>query len=61
MKVSSITDVSFSVKNIKKMNETSEVVRESVTKLFDEGYVVIPDAYIDLAHRVTKPMTQFKN
>ena len=43
------------------MNETSEVVRESVTKLFDEGNVVIPDAYIDLAHRVTKPMTQFKN
>ena len=43
------------VKNIKKSdNETSEVVLESIRKLFDEANVVIPDACIDRAHRVSK-------
>ena len=35
------------VKNIKKSeNETSEVVLESIRKLFDDANVVIPDACI---------------
>ena len=43
------------MKNIKKSdNETSEVVLESIRKLFDEANVVIPDACIDRAHRVSK-------
>ena len=43
------------VKNVKKSdNETSEVVLESIRKLFDEANVVIPDACIDRAHRVSK-------
>ena len=43
------------VKNIKKCeNETSEVVLESIRKLFDEVNVVIPDACIDRAHGVRK-------
>ena len=43
------------VKNIKKSeNETSEVVLESIRKLFDEANVVIPDACIDRAHHVSK-------
>ena len=43
------------LKNIKKSdNETSEVVLESIRKLFDEANVVIPDACIDRAHRVSK-------
>ena len=56
MKVSSIVDVSaLEWKNIKKSdNETSEVVLESIRKLFDEANLVIPDACIDRAHRVSK-------
>ena len=43
------------VKNIKKSeNETLEVVLDSIRKLFDEANVVIPDACIDRAHRVSK-------
>ena len=43
------------VKNIKKSeNETPEVVLESIRKLFDEANVVIPDARIDRAQRVSK-------
>ena len=43
------------VKNIKKSdNETSEVVLESIRKLFDEANLVIPDTCIDRAHRVSK-------
>ena len=43
------------VKNIKKSeNKTSEVILESIKNLFDEENVVIPDAYIDRAHRVSK-------
>ena len=43
------------VKNIKKSdNETSEVVLESIRKLFDEANVVIPDTCIDRAHHVSK-------
>ena len=44
------------VKNIKKSinNETSEVVLKSIRKLIDEANVVIPDACIDRAHRVSK-------
>ena len=43
------------MRNIKKSdNETSEVVLESIRKLFDEANVVIPDACIDRAHRVSK-------
>ena len=47
------------MKNIKKSeNETSEVVLESIRKLFDEANVVIPDACIDRAHRVSKTNDQ---
>ena len=43
------------VKIIKKSdNENSEVELESIRKLFDEANVVIPDACIDRAHRVSK-------
>ena len=43
------------VKNTQKSdNETSEVVLESIRKLFDEANLVIPDACIDRAHRVSK-------
>ena len=43
------------VKNIKKSeNETLEVVLESIRKLFDEANVVITDACIDRARRVSK-------
>ena len=43
------------MKNIKKSeNQTSEVVLESIRKLFDQTNVVIPDACIDRAHRVSK-------
>ena len=43
------------VKNIKKSeNKTSEVVLESIRKLFDEANVVIPVACIDRAHHVSE-------
>ena len=43
------------MKNIKESdNETSEVVLECTRKLLDEANVVIPDACIDRAHRVSK-------
>ena len=43
------------VKNSKKSeNETSEEVLESIRKLFDELNVVIPDACINRAHRISK-------
>ena len=43
------------VKNIKKSeNETSEVVLESIRKIFHEENVFIPGAYIDRARRVSK-------
>ena len=43
------------MKNIKNSdNETSEVVLECTRKLLDEPNVVIPDACIDRAHRVSK-------
>ena len=42
------------VKNIKKSEgETSEVVLESIRKIFDETIVIIPDACIDRAHNDT--------
>ena len=45
----------FRVKNIKKSeNETLEVVLESIRKLFDEANLIIPDAYIDRTHHVSK-------
>ena len=44
------------VKNIKKSinNETSDLVLKSIRKLFDEANVVMPDACIDRANRVSK-------
>lgn len=45
------------MRNIKKNEEkaySSEVVLQSIWKLFDHTNVVIPDAYIDRAHRVSK-------
>ena len=43
------------VKNIKKSdNENSEVVMESIRKLFDEANVVIPDTFIDRSQHVNK-------
>ena len=43
------------VQNVKKNeNDSSEVVLESIRESFDEANVVIPDAYIDRAHHVSK-------